>query len=371
MRRGAKSRRPMAALPRARSCRLLRAARLGDQRFEVVVDGVAQRMPEAAPARRGKTLGDEGARPGIFAQHEGAHLFVAEIGVVQRPRSARPEWRPVVSAKPISRSTVSANSDAPRGPCRIWPSMKRGLVARARTTRVTASVTERGRGFSGSVVSSMMTSALPPSSGDRRRKAADEGDIGRSFEDVAAGIVAGVDQQVGLRHPSGEGAGRRKPFAFRAAIGMRGRVEIGAAEFVARSASRLPQEGPPARRRRCRATSRRCAAARCLAFAPLRRAGFRTRPRRARRPPWSAASISAIWVGNMSRNRPEMRQVTSMRGRPTVAGGSTSMPVTRPVAASHCGRQPISASPCAISSPPVRSEAEPQRSTTSERGQSP
>ena len=30
-----------------------------------------------------------------------------------------------------------------------------------------------------------------------------------------------------------------------------------------------------------------------------------------------AASISAIWVGNMSRNRPEMRQVTSTRGRPS------------------------------------------------------
>ena len=50
-----------------------------------------------------------------------------------------------------------------------------------------------------------------------------------------------------------------------------------------------------------------------------------------------------------------MRKVTSTRGRPSAAGGSTSTPVTRPVAASHCGRQPISARPCAISSPPVRS----------------
>ena len=105
--------------------------------------------------------------------------------------------------------------------------------------------------------------------------------------------------------------------------------------------------------------------------AALRRAGFReSSSSRAATAP-AAASISAIWVGNMSRNRPDMRQVTSTRGRPSAAGGSTSMPVTRPVAASHCGRQPISASPCAISSPPVRSEALPQRSMTSERGQSP
>ncbi len=73
----------------------------------------------------------------------------------------------------------------------------------------------------------------------------------------------------------------------------------------------------------------------------------------------------------MSRNSPEIRQVTSTRGRPNTAGGSTSTPVTRPVPASHTGRHPISASPCAISSPPVRRLALPQRSITSARGQSP
>ena len=64
----------------------------------------------------------------------------------------------------------------------------------------------------------------------------------------------------------------------------------------------------------------------------------------------------------MSRNSPEIRQVTSTRGRPKTAGGSTSTPVTRPVASSHTGRHPISASPCAISSPPVLRLALPQRS---------
>ena len=49
-----------------------------------------------------------------------------------------------------------------------------------------------------------------------------------------------------------------------------------------------------------------------------------------------------------------MRQVTSTRARPMAAVGSTSTPVTRPLAPSQSGRQPMSAKPCAISSPPVR-----------------
>ena len=78
----------------------------------------------------------------------------------------------------------------------------------------------------------------------------------------------------------------------------------------------------------------------------------------------TAASMSAICAGKRSRNRPEMRQVTSTRARPMAAVGSTSTPVTRPLAWSQIGRQPISARPCAISSPPVRSVALPQRSMT-------
>jgi len=46
----------------------------------------------------------------------------------------------------------------------------------------------------------------------------------------------------------------------------------------------------------------------------------------------TAASMSAIWAGNKSRNKPEIRQVTSTRGRPALAVGRTSTPVTRPVA---------------------------------------
>ena len=54
-----------------------------------------------------------------------------------------------------------------------------------------------------------------------------------------------------------------------------------------------------------------------------------------------------------------------------VAVGRTSIPVTRPVVWSHVGRHPIKARPCAISSPPVRNVALPQRSITEARGISP
>ena len=51
----------------------------------------------------------------------------------------------------------------------------------------------------------------------------------------------------------------------------------------------------------------------------------------------TAMSNSAIWVSKMSRNRPEMRKVTSMRGRSSAASGRISMPVTRLEAVSQVG----------------------------------
>ena len=168
-----------------------------------------------------------------------------------------------------------------------------------------------------------------------------------------------------------EGAGRGLAFAVGAAIGVRGGVEIGAAELFARlpvaARQQLLDAGAVGAGRR--AEDARAARLPLLRAASASGLSPSSSSRAATAP--TAASISAICAGNMSRNRPEMRQVTSTRGRPSAAGGSTSMPVTRPVAASHCGRQPISARPCAISSPPVRSVALPQRSMTSARGQSP
>ena len=66
-----------------------------------------------------------------------------------------------------------------------------------------------------------------------------------------------------------------------------------------------------------------------------------------------------------------MRSVTSMRGRSSAASGRISMPVTRLEALSQTGFTPRYHSACARSSPPVRSDAEAQRSITSARGGSP
>ena len=59
-----------------------------------------------------------------------------------------------------------------------------------------------------------------------------------------------------------------------------------------------------------------------------------------------------------------MRIVTSTRGRPSIASGKISKALTRFEAMSHFGRAPMNANACAISSPPVRIVAEPQRSST-------
>ena len=134
-----------------------RSARRGRRRRNCAADATGRAVaPKPAVRRwRGRPPGFRGSGIRAPARRRHRHRGSASMSA--------PGMALVVSAKPTSRSTVSANSEAPRGPCRIWPSMKRGLVARALTTRVTASVTERGRGRAGSVVSSTITSALRPS----------------------------------------------------------------------------------------------------------------------------------------------------------------------------------------------------------------
>ena len=67
-----------------------------------------------------------------------------------------------------------------------------------------------------------------------------------------------------------------------------------------------------------------------------------------------ASSSSAITCGNASRKKPEIRTVTSIRGRPIFSNGSIAKPVTRLDASSQVGAQPMSASTSAMSSPWVR-----------------
>ncbi len=73
-------------------------------------------------------------------------------------------------------------------------------------------------------------------------------------------------------------------------------------------------------------------------------------------------------VENTSRNKPEIRSVTSIRGRPSTASAITSKPATRSEVLSHTGAMPIRCSAMANSSPAVRMVAEPQRSSMTWRG---
>ena len=72
--------------------------------------------------------------------------------------------------------------------------------------------------------------------------------------------------------------------------------------------------------------------------------------------------------GNASRKKPEMRTVTSIRGRPSSSSGTTSSPLTRRDASSQRGRTPISARTSAMSSPDVRMADVPHTERPTERG---
>jgi len=54
------------------------------QKGQIVVDGIAQGMPEPAPPRRLEALGDDFGGGRVLAQDEGAHQGIAEIGVMHR-----------------------------------------------------------------------------------------------------------------------------------------------------------------------------------------------------------------------------------------------------------------------------------------------
>ena len=75
--------------------------------------------------------------------------------------------------------------------------------------------------------------------------------------------------------------------------------------------------------------------------------------------------------GKASRKKPQIRTVTSIRGRPSSASGIGSSPVTRRDASSHTGRTPSSASTSATSSPEVRIAEVPHTDSPTERGYSP
>jgi hypothetical protein len=81
-----------------------------------------------------------------------------------------------------------------------------------------------------------------------------------------------------------------------------------------------------------------------------------------------ASSSSAITCGKASRKNPEIRTVTSIRGRPIFSNALTVKPVTRREASSQVGSQPISASTSAMSSPWVRMAEVPQTVSPTARG---
>ena len=168
------------------------------------------------------------------------------------------------------------------------------------------------------------------------------------------------------------------------AIGIAAPAEIGVGEIGLVLPRCARRSAPAARRHRRPASSRRrgsrraarprpgdapaASSARAVGARRGRRAGSSPAARRAPRRRATALSNRSIRPGKASRKKPEMRSVTSTRGRSSTEAGRISKPVTRPLAPSQTGRTPISASACAMSSPPVRMFAVPQADSASRAG---
>ena len=142
-----------------------------------------------------------------------------------------------------------------------------------------------------------------------------------------------MHENIGVRDALRKAAGRRASLASGTAVGMRGGGEICGADAIgvglaAEQILDARAVGPG--RRAEDAVETRCALGVMVRRAAASGLSSSSSSRAATA--WTAASMSAICAGKRSRNSPEMRQVTSTRARPIVAVGSTSTPVTRPLA---------------------------------------
>ena len=145
--------------------------------------------------------------------------------------------------------------------------------------------------------------------------------------------VVGAACRRGRARRRGRGRRRSRPRRCRPRRGRRRRASCGC-----RSAA-------GGRRRRCPAWSRRCAWWRRRSSPCSARSAWRVGARRSCASSGSssaatsrtASSSRSTTCGKASRKKPEMRTVTSMRGRPSSASGIGSRPVTRRDASSQTG----------------------------------
>ena len=249
--------------------------------------------------------------------------------------------------------------------------MKRGLIARARTTRATASASERarGRGGIGGVehheVGLAAERRRPPPRSRRRRRRRPSLRAGRAPDRRRHAPAAPPPR------PARRTRRARPPLALGAAEGVRGARRDRPAPSSSRVvpvAARQPllEPGAVGPRRRAEDARRAGRGAARRRQRVLRRASSRAATARHRGV--DQRDLRREHVAEQPRDAPghvDPRPADRRRRQHLDAGDPAGR--RRPIA----GRQPISASPCAISSPPVRRLALPQRSMHQARGQSP
>ena len=337
---------------------------------------VAARPPQIARQRLGEASAMAARASGFACAQEGVHLGP--------PGSRRTAGR---TGRPGGRAGWRRRRRGPRRlrdlggaaiAVAIMPRIQRGLAARPRTIAGDL-LGERPRTFgaSGARCRRGRARGARRGCGGGGEPALVRGEV-VAVEQVDLGVVLRVHEGVGgddaareaIRHPAAP--------SQTCAIGVARRARdrrppsSGARRHAPRSSSALDAGAitPGRGAEDARAVARRNASpARPRA---ARRGGFHSSAASSRAAiARTALSNSAICASKASRNRPEMRRVTSTRGRSSSASGRISMPVTRAEPSSQTGRAPIRTSASARSSPPVRIVALPHRSSTSARGHSP
>src|SRR5262245_21391799 len=195
---------------------------------EQFADIVAARVPEAKPAGSVEPLRDGARRVRVLALEERPHRVVGEIGIIHEIEQGTVDRGGRVRERDQAVDGLGEFGGAAEAVAHLAGDEARVDAAahKARQRRA-----ERARAWPlrvGRIEHDQVDNAAEGPG--RRRKAADESGVLGALEQIAAGIIARVQQQFRRRDPVRELAGQGGAAAVRSAIAVRGRGEIRGAD---------------------------------------------------------------------------------------------------------------------------------------------
>ena len=188
-------------------------------------------MPKAAPPRGVEPVGNRRRSLRIFPQQKRAYVGIGDIGLVQEIEQFAGDrvGRCGEGGKPVDGfgklgGAARAVAHLPGDEARIDraaahdPRQRRRQRSRPRPLRI------------GHIEHDQIDRAAEHFG--RRGKAADEGGIFGALKEIAAGIVARMEENICARDALGEGAWRRVAFSSGAAVAVRSGSEISGADRI-------------------------------------------------------------------------------------------------------------------------------------------